>query len=274
MADPKRLAINQTTNRLKWGLREAIAGYAAEGVRGIGVWRDKLEQCGVSEARALLDGNGMTVTSLHRAGKFTAHDPEHHRAAIEDGRWAVDLAAAINAKCLALVVGGLPPRSNDLAGARERVRDGIGELLGYARAASVPLAIEPQHPMFAADRACINTLAHANDLCDELGDGVGVVIDAYHLWWERDLDVEIARAGRKRILAFQVSDWLVPTKHFMLDRGMMGDGVIDLRRIRGLIEDTGYDGFHEVEILSAADWWQRDQADVVRTCIERHASHV
>ena len=274
MADTQRLSINQTTNRLKWSLRDAIAGYAAQEVRGIGVWRDKLEKCGVPEARALLDAHGMTVSSLHRGGKFAAHDGEQRRAAIEDGRRAVDLAAEIGARCLVLIVGGLPKGSNDLAGAREQVRDGIGELLGHARSASVPLAIEPQHPMFAADRACINTLGHANDLCDELGDGVGVVVDAYHVWWDRDIEVEIARAGRERILAFQISDWLVPTKHFMLDRGMMGDGVIDLRWIRGLVEGAGYNGFHEIEILSAEDWWQRDQADVVRTCVERHANFV
>ena len=270
MADPADLAINQTTNRLKWGLREAVEGYARSSIRGIGVWRDKLEQCGVSDARKILGDHGMTVTGLHRGGMFPATDAHGRRAAIDHSRRAVDLAVEIGARCLALIVGGLVDGSKDIQGAREQVRDGIGELLPHARAASIPLAIEPQHPMLAPDRACINTLKHANDLCDEFGEGLGVVVDVYHVWWDRDLESQINRAGGKRILIFQLSDWLVPTRHVMLDRGMMGDGVIDLAQIRQWVRASGYDGFDEIEILSADKWWLRDQDDVVRTCIERY----
>ena len=125
--------------------------------------------------------------------------------------------------------------------------DGIAALLPYAREAGVPLAIEPLHPMYAADRACVNTLAHANDLCDELGDGLGVAVDVYHVWWDPDLAAQIARSG-KRIFTYHVCDWLVPTSDLLLDRGMPGDGVIDLRSIRAMVEATGYDGLIDVEI--------------------------
>ena len=137
----------------------------------------------------------------------------------------------------------------------------------------MPLAIEPLHPMYAADRACVNTLAQANDLCDELGDGAGVAVDAYHVWWDPDLEREIARAGRN-ILAYHVNDWLVPTTDLLLDRGMMGDGVIDLRAIRAMVEAAGYRGHCEVEILSASNWWKRDPDEVLRICIERHQTVV
>jgi sugar phosphate isomerase/epimerase len=143
----------------------------------------------------------------------------------------------------------------------------------HARQAGVPLAIEPLHPMLAADRACVNTLAQANDLCEELGEGVGVAVDVYHLWWDPGLAREIARASR-RILAYHVNDWLVPTTDLLLDRGMMGDGVIDLRAIRAMVEAAGYTGHCEVEILSAGNWWKRDADEVLRTCIERHQSVV
>ena len=179
-----------------------------------------------------------------------------------------------------LVVGGLPkdaagrPVSKDLAGARAMVRDGIAELLEYARPAGMPLAIEPLHPMYAADRACINTLAQANDVCDELApedDGsLGVVIDVYHLWWDPHLAREIARAGaHKRLLAHHLCDWLVPTTDLLNDRGMMGDGVIDLPRIRQWMEAAGYRGFHEVEIFSTR-WWKTDPDVVLDTCIRRY----
>jgi sugar phosphate isomerase/epimerase len=153
------------------------------------------------------------------------------------------------------------------------VRDGIAGLLPYARANNMPLAIEPLHPMYAADRACVNTLRQANDLCDELGDGIGVAVDIYHVWWDPELEAQVKRAG-KRVLAFHVCDWLVPTTDLLLDRGMMGDGVIDIPRIRGWVEATGFNGQCEVEIFSANNWWKRDGDEVLRTCVERHQTVV
>jgi sugar phosphate isomerase/epimerase len=215
----------------------------------------------------------MTVTGLCRGGMFPAADEAGRRAALDDNRRAVDEAAAIGAQCLILVVGGLPKGSRDIVDARRQVRDALAALLPYARQARIPLAIEPLHPMFAADRACVNTLAQANDLCDQLGDGVGVAVDVYHVWWDPDLKNQIARA-RRRILAYHVNDWLVPTTDLLLDRGMMGDGVIDLRTIRAMVEAAGYRGHCEVEILSAANWWKRDPDEVLRVCIERHQTVV
>jgi sugar phosphate isomerase/epimerase len=215
----------------------------------------------------------MTVTGLCRGGMFPAADEASRRAALDDNRHAVDEAAAIGAQCLVLVVGGLPQGSRDLNGARMQVREALHALLPYARQARVPLAIEPLHPMYAADRACVNTLAQANDLCDELGEGTGVAVDTYHVWWDPDLKREIARAGEK-LLAYHVNDWLVPTTDLLLDRGMMGDGVIDLRAIRALVEAAGYRGHCEVEILSANNWWKRDPDEVLRICIERHQTMV
>jgi sugar phosphate isomerase/epimerase len=266
------LSINQATTRPQWSLEQAIAGYARHGVRGIAVWRDKLAECGVERAAKALKAAGMTVTGLCRGGMFPAADKAGRQAAIDDNKRAVDEAVAIGAQCLVLVVGGLAPGSKDIAGARAQVRDGIAAMLPYARAANMPVAIEPLHPMYAADRACVNTMAQANDLCDELGDGLGIAVDVYHVWWDPNLEREIRRAGKKRILAFHVCDWMVPTTDLLLDRGMMGDGVIDIRKIRGWVEDVGYDGFAEVEIFSASNWWKRDPDEVVRVCMERHRS--
>ncbi len=265
-----RLAINQATTREQWSLRQAIEGYARHGVCGIGIWRDKLAECGVGEAARMLADHGMTVTGLCRGGMFPAADASGIRAALDDNRRAIDDAAAIGARCLVLVVGGLPGSSKDIAGARAMVREGIAAILPHARAANMPLAIEPLHPMYAADRACVNTMAQANDLCDELGEGLGIAVDVYHVWWDPYLETQIARAGRERILGFHICDWLVPTCDMLLDRGMMGDGVIDIPKIRGWVDDAGYDGHHEVEIFSQGNWWARDPDEVVRTCTERH----
>jgi sugar phosphate isomerase/epimerase len=270
--DRSLLSINSMTVK-PWSLEQLVEGCARAGISAISPWRDIVQSCGVERAGKVIRAHDMTVTGLCRGGMFPAADEAGRRAALDDNRRAVDEAAAIGAQCLILVVGGLPTGSRDIAGARRQVRDALAALLPHARQAQVPLAIEPLHPMFAADRACVNTLAQANDLCDELGDGVGVAVDTYHVWWDPELAPQIARAGR-RILAYHVNDWLVPTADLLLDRGMMGDGVIDLRAIRAMVEAAGYRGHCEVEILSANNWWKREPDEVLRTCIERHQTVV
>ena len=270
--DRSLLSINSMTVK-PWSLEQLVEGCARAGISAISPWRDIVQACGLERAAKLIRTHGMTVTGLCRGGMFPAADAAGRRAALDDNRRAVDEAAAIGAQCLVLVVGGLPKGSRDIADARRQVRDGLLALLPHARQAGVPLAIEPLHPMYAADRACVNTLAQANDLCRELGDGAGVVVDTYHVWWDPDLANQIARAGR-HILAYHVNDWLLPTTDLLLDRGMMGDGVIDLRAVRAMVEAAGYHGHCEVEILSAADWWKRDPDEVLRVCIERHRTVV
>lgn len=262
------LSLNTATVRAQWSLEQVIEGCARHGITGISPWRDKLAECGVRRAAELIRKHGLAVTGLCRGGMFPAADEAGRRAALDDNRRAIDEAAEIGAQCLVLVVGGIPARSKDIDGARTQVEDGISAMLPDARAARVPLAIEPLHPMYAADRACVNTLGQALDLCDRLGEGIGVAVDAYHVWWDPDLARQIARAGR-RILAYHICDWLVPTTDLLLDRGMMGDGVIDLPRLRAMVERAGYKGHQEVEIFSANNWWKRDADEVVRTCIER-----
>ncbi len=272
--DPQRLSLNTATVREQWTLAQAIEGCARHGIRGISPWRDKLDQLGAAEAARRIRDAGLTVTGLCRGGMFPARTQAARAAAIRDNRKAIDDAATIGAKCLVLVVGGLPEGSRDLAAAREQVAEGIAAILPHARRCGVPLAIEPLHPMYAADRACVNTLSQALDLCDALDPkktgALGVAVDVYHVWWDPDLQVQIRRAGRRRILAYHICDWLVPTTDLLLDRGMMGDGVIDLKRIRSWVEGAGYRGFHEVEIFSARNWWKRDPDEVLRTCKERH----
>lgn len=267
------LSINLATVRQQWNLRQAVEGCVRHGIGAIDPWRDQVAACGLADSARVIKDNGMRVTGYCRGGMFPAADAAGRQAAIDDNKRAIDEAATIGAECLVFVVGGLPPGSRDLAAARRMVAEGFAAILPHARAARMPLAIEPLHPMYAADRACVNTLAQALDLCDHLGDGVGVAIDAYHVWWDPDLAAQIARAGEaRRILAYHICDWLVPTRDLLLDRGMMGDGVIDLPRIRAMVETAGYAGHTEVEIFSVADWWTRPGDEVLRTCIERYNS--
>jgi len=272
--DPGLLSLNTATVRERWSLREVIEGCARHGIRGISPWRDKLAQLGAKEAAKLVRDNGLKVTGLCRGGMFPAAERKLRQAAIDDNLRAIEDAATIGARCLVLVAGGLPAGSKDLAGAREMVRDGIGQVLDHARAAGVPLAIEPLHPMYCADRACVNTMAQALDLCDQLessaSGALGVAVDVYHLWWDPALEQQIERAGDKRLLAFHVCDWLVPTTDLLNDRGMMGDGVIDLPLIRSWMEAAGYRGFHEAEIFSSRNWWKREPDDVLGVVKRRH----
>jgi len=273
MADLARMSINQATTREQHSLAQAITAYAQAGVPGISIWRDKLAACGLDEAVRMVNDHGLRISGLCRAGQFPATDAAARQANLDENRIAIDEAAALGAECLIVVAGGLPDGSKDLPGARQMIRDGLGALLPHARAAGVALAIEPLHPMYAGDRCAINTLSQALDLCDDLGDGVGVAVDVYHLWWDPHLQAQIKRAGH-RILAFHVCDWLLPTTDLLLDRGMMGDGVIDIPQISDWVDGTGYDGLIEVEIFSAENWWKRPGDEVIRTCLERFKSNV
>lgn len=269
-AHVKGLSINLATVRQQYGFAAAVDACLAQGITAIAPWRDQVEAIGLSEAARIVALNGLQVTGYCRGGMFPASDQAGLAAAIDDNKRAIDEAAALDADCLVLVVGGLPGASKDIASARAMVADGIAAILPHARASNVPLAIEPLHPMYAADRACVNTLEHALDLCDSLGAGIGVAIDVYHTWWDPKLRPQIARAGREqRILAHHICDWLVPTRDLLLDRGMMGDGVIDLQGIRADIELAGFHGPQEVEIFSAQNWWRRPGEEVIATCIER-----
>jgi len=281
--DPARLSLNTATVRAQWNLAQMIDACARHDIRGISPWRDKLGELGAAEAARRIRVNGLTVSGLCRGGMFPAADAAGRRAAIDDNLRAIDDAATIGARCLVLVVGGVVPGTRDLDGARAMVRDGLAAILPHARASGVPLAIEPLHPMYCADRACVNTLDQALDLCDELDPSVreasapheqasaaiGVAVDAYHVWWDPGLAKALARAGAARLLAYHICDWLVPTTDLLLDRGMMGDGIIDLPALRARVEANGYRGAHEVEILSTR-WWQRDPDEVLRTVRERH----
>ena len=282
------LSINTATVRKQFGadvpLDRIIDQCNAHGIRAISPWRDQVAAVGLKRVAAQLKAYDMHLSGYCRGGFFPAADAAGLQAAIEDNRRAIDEAKTLCAPCLVLVVGALPgaldgkPAYKDIARARSEVRDGIAASLEYAGQVGMPLAIEPLHPMQAADRACINTMEQALDLCDELDPertgALGVAVDVYHVWWDPKLETQIERAGFERLHAFHVCDWLTPTRDLLADRGMMGDGVIELKRIRGWMEAAGFAGFSEVEIFSDREWWQRDGDAVLDTCIERHRSVV
>ncbi|NRF69892.1 sugar phosphate isomerase/epimerase [Aquincola sp. S2] len=288
--DHRWLSINTATVRrqrgVDWPLLEILDACAARGIPAVSPWRDQVAAAGLDATARSLRGHGIELSGYCRGGMFTYSDAASRQAVRDDNRRALDEACTLNAPCLVLVVGGLPgalsgkPAHRDIAGAREQVAEGIAALLDDARPRGMPLAIEPLHPMYAAERACVNTLRQALDLCDQLDpahdDGppaLGVAVDVYHVWWDPELQQQIERAGRRRLLAFHVSDWLVPTTDMLNDRGMMGDGVIHLPRLRGWVEDAGFAGYSEVELFSNR-WWQHDGGEVLDTCIARHRSAV
>ncbi|MEU6012484.1 sugar phosphate isomerase/epimerase family protein [Streptomyces sp. NPDC047515] len=269
-----RLSINQETIK-QWSLPELAEGCAKAGIDKVGLWRAPVQEYGVERTAALLADNGLTVTSLCRGGFFTALDPAERARALDDNRAAIDEAAALSTDTLVLVSGGLPAGSKDLHGARERIADALGQLAPYAAERGVRLAIEPLHPMFAADRCVVSTLSQALDLAERFpADQVGVVVDTYHVWWDDQAPAQIARAGvAGRIHSFQLADWITPLPAgVLLGRGQLGDGAVDFRAFRSLVEAAGFDGPIEVEIFNEG-LWARDGAEVLAEVASRYAEH-
>jgi sugar phosphate isomerase/epimerase len=259
-----RLSLNQITID-QCSLPEAIAACERAGLTVIGPWRHKVAEVGVDTAARQIREAGLRVSSLCRGGFFPAPDAAGTRAADEDNKRAVEEAAILGTDVLVLVCG--PPIGRDLDGARAQILAGIERLVPHAEEHGVRLAIEPLHPMMISKRPAILALGEANDLAERFdAPRVGVVVDAYHVWWDPRLYEEIARAG-SRILGYHVADWLVPTTDRLQGRGMMGEGVIDLKRIRAAVEAAGYDGPIEVEVINR-DAWDRPGDDVIAEACE------
>lgn len=262
-----RFSLNQWTTRY-WPLPDLIAGCAAAGVTGVGLWREPVAEYGLARTAKLAGDAGITVTSLCRGGFFDRPD------AIAENRRAIEEAAALGAPVLVLVSGGLPKGSRDLDGARRRVADALAELAPYAGRCGVRLAVEALHPMYCSDRCVVSTLGQALDLAAPFPAAqVGVIVDTYHLWWDPGAYAAIARAG-DRIALFQVADWVTPLPAGVLTgRGMLGDGHVELRRFRAAVDETGYTGPIEVEIFND-ELWAMPGPEALALCLDRFARHV
>ncbi len=279
--DLRHFSLNTGTVRAQGNFLDILEASKKHGISIVCPWRDQVQATGVDRAaRALRDG-GFSLSGYCRGGLFPT-DSAHKTEVRDDNRRAVDEAVALGAPCLVIVAGGLPQfnregiePSNDIADARAQIRDGLAALLEYAGQAKMPLALEPLHPMTAAQRCAMNTLRQALDLCDELDPdrsrGLGVALDVYHVWWDYEVYAQIERMGRARLHAFHICDWLVPTTDMLNGRGMMGDGVIEIPKLRAAVEALGFDGPCEVEVLSS-DWAKRPMDEVLSTAIARYRS--
>lgn len=306
---PERLCVHTATTR-PLPLEVAVDEYVEAGVHGITVWRDALAGRNVYEAGERIRGAGLEVVSLCRGGFFVSPSEEKRAQAIEENRAIVREAAELGAPLIVLVVGADP--AVPLPAAREQIREGIEATLPLAEELGVRLAIEPLHPMYADSRSAVTDIATANDLCDRIGSPwVGVAVDVYHLWFDPVLEQEIARAGAAgpvagraavpsgagssapgvagtasgaapeqtggasagRIFAFHVCDWRTPTRDLLTDRGLMGEGCIDIPKIRGWVEQAGFSGFNEVEIFST-EYWALDQRAYLNRIVSAYEAHV
>jgi len=267
-----RLCVHTITTK-PWPIETAAERFAAAGVKGITVWRDAMEGRNPSHVGAMLRDRGLSIVSLCRGGFFPAPTAAGRTKALDDNRRAISEAQALGAPLVVLVCGAVP--GLPLTEARAQIRDGIAELLPDCAAAGVKLAVEPLHPMYADSRSAINTLGQANDLCEQLNSPwVGVAVDVYHLWWDPALEAEIARCGRLgKLFAYHVCDWKTPTTDLLLDRGLMGEGCIPLRQIRGWVEAAGFKSWNEVEVFSNTHW-AGDQDQFLSKIVQSYRDHV
>lgn len=252
-----QLCVHTITTK-PWAIEKAAREFSAAGIGGITVWRDALAGRDIKQTGKMLRDLNLEVVSLCRGGFFPALEQRARQTAIDDNKKAIDEAEALGAPMVVLVCGSAPGQS--LIESRKQIQEGIAACLPHAEAAGVKLAIEPLHPMYAGDRSAVNTLGQANDMAEALhSPWVGIAVDVYHLWWDPDLENQIKRCGQNgNLSAFHICDWKTPTLDMLNDRGLMGEGCINLKQIRGWVEETGFNGFNEVEIFSNI-YWQQDQ---------------
>jgi sugar phosphate isomerase/epimerase len=267
-----KLCIHTITTK-PWNIETSAAKFAAAGVKGITVWRDTLEGRDVAATGRMIRDLGLTIVSTARGGFFPAATAADRTKAIDENRRAIAEAHALGAPIIVLVCGAVP--GQPLEESRKQITDGIAALLPDCKATGVKLAIEPLHPMYADSRSAVNTLGQANDMVEALKSPfVGVAADVYHLWWDPALEQEIARCGSLGALfAYHVCDWRTPTVDMLNDRGLMGEGCIPLRKIRGWVEAAGFNGFNEVEVFSTR-LWAMDQDEYLKMIVQAYRDHV
>ncbi|HEY6980135.1 sugar phosphate isomerase/epimerase family protein [Reyranella sp.] len=273
--DERLLGFHQVNVLQKWTTQQFIDGMQRHGIGAVAIWRDRLREHGATEVARMLRGTGLQVLSLCAAGLIATPDPGEAASVIDEVKRAIDDAATIGAGSLMFVAGGVDPRDKSLESTRKRVLERVAGLTACARATGVRIALEPLHPMACGSRSVLSTVGIANDWCDALDaeDVFGIAVDTYAVWWDPDLPRELARAG-KRICNFHIADWLADTQDLRLDRGMPGDGLIDIPGIRRMVEAAGYVGHREVEVFSARNWWQRDPDEVIGVVRERYQSAI
>jgi sugar phosphate isomerase/epimerase len=269
----RRLSLNQATVK-QWSVEELAEGCADAGVPAVGLWREPVAQCGLERAAKLVRSAGLVVSSLCRGGFFTAIDPVERRRALDDNRRAIEEAAVLGAPVLALVSGGLPEGSRDLDGSRRRVVEALAELAPHAAERGVRLALEPLHPMYCSDRCVIATIEQALEIAERFPAGqVGVMVDTYQVWWDPGVYAHIARAG-ERIAGFQVADWVTPLpRGALVGRGMLGDGCIELRRLRDAVDAAGFRGMVEVELFNDR-LWRMPGRQLLDLVVARYREHL
>lgn len=268
MEDPGKLCIHTITTR-PLGFAEACRSYGERGIRGITIWRDAVKGIPPAEVRDRLTEHDLELVSYCRGGFFPDPDPGKRKMSINDNLKMIDEASALGAPMIVLVCGSHPDQP--LQTSRDQIREGIEAILPAALSSGIKLAIEPLHPMYASDRSAINTMEQANDMAEAIGSHIlGVAVDVYHVWWDPALKEEINRCGKNQhLFAFHISDWLTPTRHLLNDRGLMGEGCIDIPQIRSWVEATGFEGFHEVEIFSER-WWAGDQGKFLDRIVDAY----
>ena len=257
--DLSKLCIHTITLK-PWTIEKSAQRFSEAGVAGITVWRDAIAGRDIGAIGKLLRSLNLQVVSLCRGGFFPALQAQQREAAIEENKKAIDEASELGAPMLVLVCGAAPGQS--LIESREQIKWGIEACLPYAEKKGVKLTIEPLHPMYAGDRSAINTLEQANDIAEHFDSKwVGIALDVYHLWWDPNLENQIIRCGQNNnISAFHICDWKTPTLDMLNDRGIMGEGCINIKEIRGWVEDAGFHGYNEVEIFSTSHWAEDQDA--------------
>lgn len=249
-----------------WSPERVIDACATRGYGGIVFWRREIGERAYAIGEHVR-ASGMTVAGLCRTPYLVGRDvPQKFE---DEARASVDMAAELGAPVLTVVTGGTEPDTKGLSETRKRLTERVASLASYAQARNVALALEPLNPMFGGNRTCLFTVEDALTICDAVdAANVGIAVDVYHVWWDARLAQSLS-AARGKIFGYHLCDWLENTNHMLLDRGMMGDGVADLKAIRAGVEQAGYQGLCEVEIFSADNWWKRDPADVLDVIVDR-----
>ncbi len=234
-----------------WSLEEDLLGYRNFGFESIGLWRQKIENYGVSDAVDLIYESSLSVSSLHFAGGYTG-DGGSLEDSVEDTMNAIDLAARLNANCLLIHPGSLNGHLKNHIG--KVFQSVLNRILPYAESRDVQLVVEPILDQPYSRFTFHQTIGDTIELL-AANPSLGVALDLYHVGMDADAFERLAEYV-DRVKLVQLADrtrgsWLMqryPGNERKSFRLPLGEGEIQIEKWLSKLNALGYRGPFELEL--------------------------
>lgn len=264
MADP-RFSVQEYV-AIDVAFEEEVAALRHAGATGVGLsffTGPRAERPAIGSMVKILAAQEMAVTACWPSTPSILPIPGFPGAEHPDRRTrelitSMHAAEALRPEVFGCVTG--PAGDLEVGRAYDAVVTGLRAVADAAGELGIDVVVEPIHPSNAPLFSIVSTLDDVATLIDDVAvPNLGMVFDMWHSWGDPNLLAGIA-AHRDKIRLVHLSDWRDPTRSWC-DRALPGEGVADVTGMLGALDEAGYDGWYELEVLSDDGTYDEDYPD-------------